>query len=64
MNNKKRRFYAADSSLYGLTVYDRESQTPAFAHGATTKMSLFSASSLAGKLNRLYKSGDLTSLVR
>ena len=35
---KKQRFYYAKSVIYGITVYDRKTQTPAFEYGAYCDM--------------------------
>ena len=52
--SKESRFYIAKSSLYGLTVYDRESQTPAFEQGASTNMSEYKAIRLLSSIKRSY----------
>ena len=60
---KEKRFYIATSHLYGdNTVYDRESQTPAFELGAKVNMNFFEAARLVNKLNRLARTGDISSL--
>jgi hypothetical protein len=52
--NKKveKRFYVAKSMIYGLTVYDRESQTPAFEQGAGLHMTEYQAQRLCSLLNK------------
>jgi hypothetical protein len=47
----EKRFYISKSCIYGLTVYDRESQTPAFKYGAETDMAQVVAFALSAKLN-------------
>ena len=54
-----RRFYSAKSQLYGITVYDREFQTPAFQYGADTDMDPIDAFRLSSKLNIAYRNGTL-----
>ena len=49
------RFYAARSHVYGWTVYDRETQTPAFEFGAEIHMDQLKAVMLAMRLHRRYK---------
>lgn len=56
---EKLRFYVADSLIYGLTVYDRKSQTPAFELGAEIKMPYHKAIHLAAQLNRADRHGVL-----
>ena len=51
MEQTGKRFYMSQSSLYGLTVYDRISQTPAFSYGAEQNMREFDAINLTTKLN-------------
>lgn len=51
MERTGKRFYMSQSSLYGLTVYDRIMQTPAFGYGAEQNMREFDAINLTTKLN-------------
>lgn len=51
MEQTGKRFYMSQSILYGLTVYDRTSQTPAFSYGAEQNMREFDAMTLTTKLN-------------
>lgn len=48
---KKFRFFVADSPIYGITVYDRETQQPAFGYGAATDMDDIDALFLSHRLN-------------
>ena len=52
MEIEKKRYYRAHSHIYGMTVYDRTTQTPAFEVGATENMNEFDAIRLCNKLNR------------
>lgn len=54
------RYYAARSMLYGWTVYDRETQTPAFAEGADINMDQLKAVMLAMRLSRAEARGVAT----
>ncbi|MEG1578696.1 MAG: hypothetical protein RR336_08030 [Oscillospiraceae bacterium] len=56
---KEKRFYAAKSSLYGVTVYDRTTQKPAWEYGARIGMDEVSAYRLARTIKRLEESGKL-----
>ena len=56
---KRERFYADDSIIYGFTVYDRNSQTPAFKYGAECNMKKCFAYILAKTLNLKDKKGLL-----
>ena len=49
---KTKRFYYAQSPVYGFTVYDRNSQTPAFEFGADINMKEFDCMKLCLKLNK------------
>jgi hypothetical protein len=48
---QEKRFFAAKSCLYGVTIYDRESQCPAFKYGAECRMDDCAAAMLVVKLN-------------
>jgi len=56
---KDKRFYVAKSMLYGVTVYDREDQCPAFQYGAEMGMDDVAASVLAVRLNGALRRGLL-----
>ena len=56
---KPKRFYVAKSQLYGVTVYDRESQTPAFNYRAECNMEDGDANWLAIRLNQALCFGTL-----
>ena len=54
---EKKRFYVSKSVIYGVTVYDRKTQTPAFEKGAYCDMDDVRASMLAHRLNRYVQLG-------
>ena len=56
---KSKRFYAAKSPIYGVTVYDRTTQTPAYEYGAAYDMNDVSAAMLAIRLNIADRKGKL-----
>ena len=56
---EQKRFYVAKSPLYGVTVYDRESQTPAFNYRAECNMEDADANWLAIRLNQALHHGVL-----
>lgn len=60
-NKTERRFYVVKSSLYGVTVYDRTIQAPAFAQGAESGMSDVRAVMLSCRLNRMDREGQILS---
>lgn len=55
----EKRFYSAKSPLYGVTVYDRITQVPAFEYGAGANMDDVRAVMLAHRLNALDRRGKL-----
>lgn len=55
----KKRFYVSKSVIYGVTVYDRKTQTPAFEYGADCDMTEVRAVLLRDRLNRRDERGDL-----
>ena len=54
-----KRFYVAKPHIYGVTVYDREDQCPAFRYGAEMGMGDAAASVLAVSLNMALRCGRL-----
>ena len=59
---QKKRFYVAKSGVYGITVYDRETQCPAFEYGANNGMEDIRATMLAVNLNLALRRGYLEKL--
>lgn len=56
---KKNRFYWAKSPIYGNTVYDRTTQTPAYDLGATHYMPEVRCAMLVHRFNHLDSMGKL-----
>lgn len=56
---EEKRFYWAKSHIYGDTVYDRTTQTPAWEYGANSNMKEISCVTLKNRLNRLDRTGKL-----
>lgn len=55
----KKRFYTGKSQIYGITVYDRTTQAPAYEYGATYEMDEMKATFLAIRLNIALRKGKL-----
>lgn len=56
---EKNRFFWAKSLIYGNTVYDRTTQTPAYEYGASHNMTKTSCVILKNHLNRLDRTGKV-----
>ena len=56
---EKQRFYVSKSVIYGVTVYDRKTQAPAFEYGAECDMDDVRAVMLRDRLNRKVKRGEI-----
>lgn len=59
MEQQQQRFYWGFSNIYGNTVYDRTTQTPAFEFGASCDMSEYYCVKLMHRLNSLARSDKL-----
>lgn len=59
MLTSERRFYVSYSYIYGLTVYDRTAQAPAFEYGASPRMDSVAATMLSARLNARCRRGQI-----